>query len=117
MSNAWTAERVNQLLLLVIKRHFTGTPDYKYLAEHLGSTPDAVRVKFNTLRRDVGGNNVTIVGIPTPPSSPPKKRKAKEIKEESEENGEAEDRSVGSVKRGKHGRHEAMKAGDRIQEI
>lgn len=83
----------------------------------MGTSPDAVRVKFNLLRRGAGGNNVTAAGILTPPSSPPKKRKAREIKEESDDDGELEDRSVKTSKKVKHGRSAATKAADRIREV
>lgn len=52
--SAWTPERVNKLLLLIIQRHVTGTPDYHYLAAELGCTYDAVRCRWGSIRRELG---------------------------------------------------------------
>jgi hypothetical protein len=70
MSKQWTTERVNKLLHLVIQKHVTGTPDYKYLAAELGCTYEAVRQKWAIIRRELVGNN----GNPTPPTTPQKRK-------------------------------------------
>ena len=111
--SAWTPERVNKLLLLIIQRHVTGTPDYHYLAAELGCTYDAVRLRWGFIRRELGiaPNRVAtsvsaqkkqpkfrddvkmeneldreinvVFQDPTPPPTP-KKRKAEHVKVESE---------------------------------
>lgn len=75
--NAWTAERINDMLLLIINHHITGTPDYDWVASQMGVSRDVIRVKFNLLRREGSGSNIgTKVSAPSSPSKSPKKRKS-----------------------------------------
>jgi len=134
MSQKWTPERINQLLLLVIRRHYTGTPDYKYLAEQLGVTKNAVKIKFDVLRRQV--ETTPEISLPPTPNSS-LKRKAKQLQETPVKyNGkkvkiegdigikvEAEDEESGSdcervvvKKRARTGRAAAAEAREKIKE-
>ena len=65
------------MLLIIIKRHLTGTPDYDYVASQLGITKDAARIKFNLLKREFSIADVEDKGLVTPPGSPVKGRKRK----------------------------------------
>jgi len=83
MPTTWTPERINQLLLLVIKVHYQGTPDYKFIAAQLGVTAEAARLQFSSLRR-----NFTLPQSGTVQPAEPKPRTAKrksKVKEDSDE--------------------------------
>ena len=107
MPQAWTPERVNHLLLLVIDRHLKETPDYEFIAAQLGITVIAARIKFNVMRREFAAEmKQSTGGIPTPPSSPSRKRKAScKTESESESQGDhwdvKKETSARTVKAGK----------------
>jgi len=65
------------MLLIIIKRHLTGTPDYDYVAPQLGITKDVARIKFNLLKREFSIPDSEDKGLVTPPGSPVKGRKRK----------------------------------------
>ena len=75
------------MLLIIIKRHLTGTPDYDYVASQLGITKDAARIKFNLLKREFSIADVEDKGLVTPPGSPVKGRKRKMGTEGKEDDG------------------------------
>lgn len=79
----WTPDRINQLLLLVIKRHYSGTPDYDYLAAQLGVTREAVRLKFQNLRRTEAAEGAALHPQASPGKRKAKSQKQREIKSES----------------------------------
>lgn len=79
----WTPDRINQLLLLVIKRHYSGTPDYDYLAAQLGVTRKAVRLKFQNLRRTEAAEGAALHPQASPGKRKAKSQKQREIKSES----------------------------------
>lgn len=106
------------MLLIIVKRHCQGTPDFEYVAAQIGVTKDAARIKFNNMRREMSipdGN-----GLATPPSSPPRKRKAKErpVVDSAKEEGEAEEeeRTEGKAKRAKSHRNAAVEASAKVKE-
>lgn len=114
MSKPWTNEKINQMLLIIIKRHYSGSPDFEYVAAQLGVTKDAARIKFNSLRRGFAipeGN-----GLRTPPSSPVKKRKVKEMKAKGSDDGEEEVGFGVTGKRTKSVRAAAEKANGMLKE-
>jgi hypothetical protein len=115
MSKTWTDEKITRMLLIIIKRHYSGTPDFEYVAAQLGVTKDAVRIRFNAMRREVSIPDIA-EGLATPPSSPPRKRKAKDLQaadliKEEDDGGER------IVKREKTGRKAAVKANGKLTEI
>lgn len=84
MPTTWTAERINQLLLLIIKKHIQGTPDYQFLGAQLGVTAEAARLQFGSLRRNFTLPQPGTVQ-PLEPKSKPRKRKSKATDESDED--------------------------------
>jgi hypothetical protein len=100
MSFNWTAEQVNKLLSLIIFTQYPKgkTPDYDFLAEHIGASREAVRQKFSGLRRDFEAKDHTAVGAKQPRV---RKRTKKEAKEDFDED-EVEDKKP--VKKSRSGK-------------
>jgi hypothetical protein len=115
MSKTWTDEKITRMLLIIIKRHYSGTPDFEYVAAQLGVTKDAVRIRFNAMRREVSIPDIAD-GLATPPSSPPRKRKVKGVQAADLLKGE-NDGGERIVKREKIDRKAAIKAGGKLTEI
>ena len=119
---AWTHEKTIQLLLLVIRTHVKVTPDYDLLAAHWGVTREAVRVKYNNLKRGFDASDTARANPTTPPMTPPTiphKRKASTLtKTETVKNeGESElDGDFAEWKRVKSSRAAAGKANAKIKE-
>ena|SRR5579871_4806264 len=51
----WTPERVNKLLLLIIKRHGLQKADYDWLAQERGTTRKSIEGKLHKLRHQDKG--------------------------------------------------------------
>ena len=81
----WTPERNNELLLLVIRKHFSGTPDYDWIAEQMGGTRESVRQQFGILKR--GCRTGESKGKERRSESP-KKRKIVAVEKEEESDGD-----------------------------
>lgn len=115
MSKTWTNEKLLQMLLIIIKRHYSGTPDFEYVAGQLGVTKDAARVKFNLMKREFAIPGAE--GLQTPPSSPGKKRKAKGMKMEDKEAESEESGEEKPIKRPRSVRGAAVKAIGKLENI
>ena len=115
MSKTWTDEKITRMLLIIIKRHHSGTPDFEYVAAQLSVTKDAARIKYNAMRREVSIPDAA-EGLATPPSSPPRKRKVKDTQAADLIKGE-DDGGERIVKREKIVRKAAVKASGKLTEI
>lgn len=83
----------------------------------MGVSADAVRVKFNILRRAFASRSVEENhGMQTPPSSPGGKRKAKVVRKQDMEVEGCEDGPVKGAKRVKSVRGAAIKANRKLKE-
>jgi hypothetical protein len=122
MATSWTTDKIIQLLLLVIDEKVQGTPNYERMGQFFGVSRDAVKQKYNILKRDFHATAIQ-AGNPTPPTTPSRKRKATlatnvmEVKNhvKSEVVVEPEGKSEG-VKRARVSRAAAGKAKERIKE-
>jgi len=68
MSFKWTPQQVVKLLSAItftIYRKGT-TPDYNFLAAHLGASREGVKQKFNKLRRSFQAQNQAVIGAKEP---------------------------------------------------
>jgi len=68
MSSKWTPEQINRLLSLVIFTQYPlgKAPDYDFLAAQLGFTRNAVRQKFQGLKREFATSNQAAPGAKEP---------------------------------------------------
>lgn len=121
--SSWTDKKIVQLLLHVIDEKVQGPPNYERIGEIFGVSGNAVKIKYNNLRKDfresaAKGGNIT-------PQTTPKKRTAatstmsdtKEVKGDVKSKVAAEaGEKLESAKRVKSSRNAAGKAKEKIKE-
>jgi hypothetical protein len=127
MATSWTTEKIIQLLLLVVDEKVQGPPNYERMGQFFGVSRDAVKQKYNNLKKDFHATVIQTAAIqtgnPTPPPTPSRKRKAtmatnvlEVTNDVSSEEVVESDGNSGRVKRARVSRVAAGKAKQRIKE-